>query len=1529
MEAGAAEAREEREEARAGRGRGARTRKLAAAAAGLASMAGVKQVRKAVGKAAKLAPLRSVVKATARGSATALSKIAQVALLGPMGPFAVATVKQSCLALARAARKGSPLRFLDSLLRDAHSFVAARRLLLLYAALTFVEYQRRDRKRARVAAATLLFKDITYDQASMVMQQSATPAHLYAAPQLCFSGQRETPNFVNQILKTLWPYVESATQLIISDLVEPILDDLDLPPGVAHIGFDKFRLGDKAPIIEYISTSAKEKDVVVLDVALLWAGNPDISLAVRGPAIYGGLYPLSVRVRNLALSGELRVTIRIPRDDESHLGGVAITLIRQPSVRYGVELRTIPGQPFSMAAIPGLEGFLQRILAQVLEKSLVFPEAIVEAIPIPIDETDMTMSEDEQRARNELIQEGVKASIAPRPCGTLRVLVREARRLQQADLIGNSDPYCILGIATSSAHPKAHRRFRGNTKHINNTLDPVWEESFEFSVYDRNLQSLLLTVYDYDIGQVGNGDMLGEVEIGLNQLPDDDSQERWYRLAGGRRNKPEKMWKKHGTNPIELDEGGGAARDQKLRHSSMKRNRTNVNSTSASASYALDHGEILLRLQWVPEGNLDGLSSSEDEPKHEDVKTKGVVVSSPGTPGKKAARQSGVMNIQLARVESAITKLEGSTSKLMYTSQGPSHDEQSETFKAHVSRLLRGSMETASDGELETARRQKIIDYLCSCGIPNRALPHYAVNPEMDSANWLNSLVAFIWIAVGELAGSKAALINKSGILKGPDDSFLWMLGASLDGFSLGTLPPLVTGIRAEVYKPSEVNLEIGASVMSDMHVSISASPLGRRMCGIGVTVDEVQFSGLARIGLKPLVNELPLISAVSVQLMRKPAVLDARVAIRPCMWMRTPLRRLAIRPLDLPGAGWVLRHVLMHLMRKNLEFPKMLGVDILDMNDKSVEKYIDNTREVRGVVRLRVLEVRNMPVEMLKVSDDGTMHVRFVSTYTRRMKGGLADNQMIGRKSYMARSTHSLLVLPVASASTAQKGMFNATFKSDNAPAEAFCAGIEAFFACVGVYADRKTHSHAMTWLRRIRAKKVDKIMLTYGRTALDPKSKVSKALSRMQDYIERNLPDYRREKRNSELDAFMSTSSFADSSLSARSFCSGEEQSKKKMQVKILPFSKTVLAMMDSMVTIWNRLNAPDTNRRRWPGQPRTQEKKGSAWSECAVEAAVRKARSDNLNRGTDEVRRNTAATLIQTAWRGYTTRRDVRQKMKTRMKESRVKKRKISKATVHLRDNVSAPEEQILNEVGVYNSDLIGLAMVKGNDPKILQRVKWTPEGEAAEVWIPLRGAGPTTQVRLRLEYKKFKGSYGDNAEQTTLNGDPLPKEGEVVDVHSEATLAQLMSTRIPSAPVRKMGTLLVDVLSASDLMNKRAGVFFARLRPYVQLRVGAHVRRTAPSKGLNPKWHLGNREVFSELCPMDADVSFLEASVWASYEPHWVTKVLDKHLFLGMNRVALDEVVRARNQELDLRLEGVQQGSLKLKLSWMELEAGSGA
>jgi len=94
------------------------------------------------------------------------------------------------------------------------------------------------------------------------------------------------------------------------------------------------------------------------------------------------------------------------------------------------------------------------------------------------------------------------------PIGLLRVKVVSAKNLPRMDYIGSSDPYVklILGSRVQQI---------AQTKHIDNTLNPLWEEQFLFEVTNAT-SSLRVEVYDYDL--VGEDDIIGYFDVALKYL---------------------------------------------------------------------------------------------------------------------------------------------------------------------------------------------------------------------------------------------------------------------------------------------------------------------------------------------------------------------------------------------------------------------------------------------------------------------------------------------------------------------------------------------------------------------------------------------------------------------------------------------------------------------------------------------------------------------------------------------------------------------------------------------------------------------------------------------------------------------------------------------------------------------------------------------------------------------------------------------------------------------------------------------------
>ncbi|CAA0838431.1 Synaptotagmin-4 [Striga hermonthica] len=74
--------------------------------------------------------------------------------------------------------------------------------------------------------------------------------------------------------------------------------------------------------------------------------------------------------------------------------------------------------------------------------------------------------------------------------GVLSVTVISAENLPAKDILGKSDPFVVLRMKKSEQTYK--------TRVLNDTLNPVWNQTFDFVVEDGLHELLILEVYDHD-----------------------------------------------------------------------------------------------------------------------------------------------------------------------------------------------------------------------------------------------------------------------------------------------------------------------------------------------------------------------------------------------------------------------------------------------------------------------------------------------------------------------------------------------------------------------------------------------------------------------------------------------------------------------------------------------------------------------------------------------------------------------------------------------------------------------------------------------------------------------------------------------------------------------------------------------------------------------------------------------------------------------------------------------------------------------
>ncbi|KAE8674413.1 Synaptotagmin-4 [Hibiscus syriacus] len=170
-------------------------------------------------------------------------------------------------------------------------------------------------------------------------------------------------------------------------------------------------------------------------------------------------------------------------ESESDEGGITMELeikwdgnpniVLNINTRLGVSLPVQKDLDFilkvvggDLSTIPGISDAIEDTIRNAIEDSITWP--VRKIIPVlPGDYSDLEL----------------------RPVGVLDVKLVQAKDLANKDMIGKSDPFAELFV-----RPLRHKMKTSKT--INNTLNPIWNEHFEFIVEDASTQHLTVRVFD-------------------------------------------------------------------------------------------------------------------------------------------------------------------------------------------------------------------------------------------------------------------------------------------------------------------------------------------------------------------------------------------------------------------------------------------------------------------------------------------------------------------------------------------------------------------------------------------------------------------------------------------------------------------------------------------------------------------------------------------------------------------------------------------------------------------------------------------------------------------------------------------------------------------------------------------------------------------------------------------------------------------------------------------------------------------------
>ncbi|VFQ60736.1 unnamed protein product [Cuscuta campestris] len=254
--------------------------------------------------------------------------------------------------------------------------------------------------------------------------------------------------------------------------------------------FSKLTLGTVAPQFTGVTILESDPKEIVMEMEMQWDGNPNIVLDIK--TLVGVALP--IQVKNIGFTGLFRIMFKPLADDFPCFGAICFSLREKRNLDF--TLKVVGGD---VASLPGVSDAIESTIRDAIEDSITWPVRIIIPI-IPGDYSDLEL----------------------KPVGMLEVKLIQAKDLTNKDIIGKSDPFAEVFIRPIRAKMK-------NSKVINNSLNPIWNEHFEFEVEDVSTQHLTVKVYD-DEG-VQSSELIGCAQFALKDLEPGKVKVVWLKLV--------------------------------------------------------------------------------------------------------------------------------------------------------------------------------------------------------------------------------------------------------------------------------------------------------------------------------------------------------------------------------------------------------------------------------------------------------------------------------------------------------------------------------------------------------------------------------------------------------------------------------------------------------------------------------------------------------------------------------------------------------------------------------------------------------------------------------------------------------------------------------------------------------------------------------------------------------------------------------------------------------------------------------------
>ncbi|XP_050422686.1 extended synaptotagmin-3 isoform X2 [Adelges cooleyi] len=318
-------------------------------------------------------------------------------------------------------------------------------------------------------------------------EKTLITASVAELPSWVFFPDMHRAEWVNQIIRQMWPLVSAFAQNAIKQTVEPMVVESLREYKINNFAFDKLRLGSIPPKLGGIKVyEGVSRDQIMMDVDLIFASDCDISFYVSG---------VPCGIKDFQMRGIMRVIMKPLIATSPLIGGMQVFFLNQPNIDY--DLVGIA----DVLDMPGLNDVLRKVITQQVSALMVLPNKI----PIVLS--------------NDIAPQLVKL---PEPEGVLRVHIVQAKNLVAKDMSligkGKSDPYVVITLGA--------QQYR--TRTVKNELNPKWDYWCEFVSFSPRGQLLKLKLFDED--EVMKHSNLGKASLQVCSAAIHGEVDKWINL---------------------------------------------------------------------------------------------------------------------------------------------------------------------------------------------------------------------------------------------------------------------------------------------------------------------------------------------------------------------------------------------------------------------------------------------------------------------------------------------------------------------------------------------------------------------------------------------------------------------------------------------------------------------------------------------------------------------------------------------------------------------------------------------------------------------------------------------------------------------------------------------------------------------------------------------------------------------------------------------------------------------------------------